>query len=307
LGMAPSKHQAGMRGSSSEIWGWLMSAQEEERKAISRELVSELDPQRLLQGFGTAARDIIGARHSITGILDETGSRLRWLFTSGMDAGAAAKLGSPDPRAGVLKTILWECRPTRLRNADANPESLGLSAGHPAIHSWLGVPIASPTRVYGYIGLIDKVGLDQFSEEDERLGVILAAQVGRVYQNGSLYADVLAHAANLEREVAARQQTERALADRARQASLIAQVGAILTRSDTAQEMLQRCAEALAGYLEGASPKPSSCSSDTRANRAVFALTYTGTTISSTRSRISTNCAAPVFGWTSSFLLSAHA
>ena len=51
----------------------------------------------------------------------------------------------------------------------------------------------------------------------------------------------------------ARQQTERALADRARQASLIAQVGAILTRSDTAQEMLQRCAEALAGYLEGAS------------------------------------------------------
>jgi PAS domain S-box-containing protein len=62
-----------------------------------------------------------------------------------------------------------------------------------------------------------------------------------------------AHAANLEREAAARQQTERALADRARQASLIAQVGAILTRSDTAQEMLQRCAEALAGYLEGAS------------------------------------------------------
>ena len=170
-----------------------------------------------------------------------------------MDAGAAAKLGSPDPRAGVLKTILWESRPTRLRNADVNPESLGLSAGHPPIHSWLGVPIASPTRVYGYIGLIDKVGLEQFSEEDERLAVILAAQVGRVYQNGSLYADVLAHAANLEREMAARQQTERALADRARQASLIAQVGAILTRSDTAQEMLQRCAEALAGYLEGAS------------------------------------------------------
>ena len=103
-----------------------------------------------------------------------------------MDAGAAVKLGSPDPRAGVLKTILWESRPTRLRNADVNPESLGLSAGHPAIHSWLGVPIASPTRVYGYIGLIDKVGLDQFSEEDERLAVILAAQVGRVYQNGSL-------------------------------------------------------------------------------------------------------------------------
>lgn len=38
MGMARSKHQAGMRRSSSEIWGWLMSAQEEKRKAISREL-----------------------------------------------------------------------------------------------------------------------------------------------------------------------------------------------------------------------------------------------------------------------------
>jgi len=35
----------------------------------------------------------------------------------------------------------------------------------------------------------DKVGLDEFTEEDERLAAILASQVGRVYQNGSLYAD----------------------------------------------------------------------------------------------------------------------
>jgi hypothetical protein len=47
--------------------------------------------------------------------------------------------------------------------------------------------------------LIDKVELDEFSKEDERLAGILAAQLGRVYQNGSLYADVLRHASDLER------------------------------------------------------------------------------------------------------------
>ena len=120
----------------------------------------------------------------------------------------------------------------------------------PPIQAWLGAPIASPTRIYGYIGLIDKIGLDEFSEEDERLACILAAQVGRVYQNGSLYADVLRHASDLEREMVARELTEKALAERVRQGLLVGEVGAALTRSDTIQEMLQLCAQALVRHLD---------------------------------------------------------
>jgi len=56
----------------------------------------------------------------------------------------------------------------------------------------------------------------------------------------------VAHASNLEKEVAAREQTERALAERVRHRLLAGEVGTILTRSDSAQEMLQLCAEALA-------------------------------------------------------------
>src|SRR5580704_11537546 len=59
--------------------------------------------------------------------------------------------------------------------------------------------------------LLDKLGADEFSAEDERLAGILAAQVGRIYENGSLYADVLRHAADLEREVGERKRAERAL------------------------------------------------------------------------------------------------
>src|SRR6202011_2804959 len=42
---------------------------------------------------------------------------------------------------------------------------------------------------------------------------ILAAQVGRIYENGSLYADALHHAAELEREVAEREQAQAALVE----------------------------------------------------------------------------------------------
>ena len=58
---------------------------------LNLQLGSELDLHRLLQGFGRAAREIIGARYAVTGILDEDGTRFRSLFTNGMDAETAAQ------------------------------------------------------------------------------------------------------------------------------------------------------------------------------------------------------------------------
>jgi PAS domain S-box-containing protein len=181
---------------------------------LGLQLGSELDLRRLLQSLGHAAREIVGARYAVTGILDADGVRLQSLYTSGLDAETAAQIGSPDPGVGVLRTVLREGRCVRVRNPSGDPAALGFSPSRPPIQSWLGAPIASPTRVYGYIGLIDKIGLDEFSKEDERLAGVLAAQVGRVYQNGSLYFDALTHASDLEREIFARAQTEKALAER---------------------------------------------------------------------------------------------
>ncbi len=181
---------------------------------LNLQLASELDLQRLIQTFGRAARQIVGARYSITGVLDGDGTRFQSLFTSGMDAEMAARIGSQDPDSAPLAAPLREGRSTRLRNAGGDPVAIGFSAALPPIHAWLGAPIASPNRLYGYIGLIDKIGSDEFSAEDERLATILAAQVGRIYQNGSLYSDVLSHAVELEREISARTQTEKALDER---------------------------------------------------------------------------------------------
>jgi hypothetical protein len=88
------------------------------------------------------------------------------------------------------------------------------------------------------------------AEEDERLAGFLGAQVGRVYPNGTLYADVLRDAADLEREIAARERTEKELAERVREGLLADEVGTALTRTDTLQGMLQLCAEALVRHLD---------------------------------------------------------
>jgi PAS domain S-box-containing protein len=217
---------------------------------LGLQLGTELDHKRLIQGLGQAAREIVGARYAISAIVEADASHPQVAFTSGMDAETVARLGSPDPRAAAIRTVLTEGRTVRLHNPGGDPEAIGFPPSHPAIRSWLGVPISSPTRVYGCLCLIDKIGRDEFSPEDERLAAILGAQVGRVYQNGSLYAGALSHAAELEREIAAREQTEKALAERVRHERLNREVEGSFTRSDTLSDMLRTCADALAGHLD---------------------------------------------------------
>jgi signal transduction histidine kinase/CheY-like chemotaxis protein len=178
---------------------------------LGLDLGSERDPTRLLQSFCHRAREVIGARYAVVGVLEKDGLRLRHGITSGMDPALAARLDSPDPRQGVLGTVLDERRCCRLRNPAGDPGGLGLSASFPPCHSVLAAPVVSPTRVYGWLCLLDKLGAEEFSPEDERLASIVAAQVGRIYENGSLYADVLRHAAELELEVGERKQAEQAL------------------------------------------------------------------------------------------------
>ncbi|MGA1984239.1 MAG: response regulator [Acidobacteriaceae bacterium] len=219
---------------------------------LDTQLASETDLHKLIETFGNAARRIIGARHSMTGILTADGKGFRSVFTSGMDAQTSARLGSPDPQAVPLKAILIDRRSIHLHNPGGNPVALGFPASHPPIHGWLGVPIASPTRIYGYIGLVDKIGLDEFSKEDERLATILAAQVGRIYQNGSLSCEVLRQAACLEREISCREEAEKALAEDQRQGELISEAHAALVQSNTEAEMLERCAQSIVRNLDAA-------------------------------------------------------
>jgi PAS domain S-box-containing protein len=178
---------------------------------LGLDLGSERDPTRLLQSFCHRAREVIGARYAVVGIINGDEPRLRHCITSGMDAAMAAPLATIDPRQGILLSVLNERQGRRLKNPAGDPGGVGLPSSFPRFHTLLAAPIVSPTRVHGWLCLLDKLGAKEFSPEDERLAGIVAAQVGRIYENGSLYADVLRHAAELEKEVSERKRMEEEL------------------------------------------------------------------------------------------------
>src|SRR5207248_1649699 len=136
---------------------------------LGMQLGSERDLPRLLRSFCHAARSIIGARYAIAGISDNDGRSLRYCVTSGMDPETARVLGRWDFGQTGIARVLAENRCVRLSNPGGDPAALGFSAVHPPIHTWLGAPIVSPDRVYGWLALSDRIGATAFSDEDESL------------------------------------------------------------------------------------------------------------------------------------------
>src|SRR5262249_45914282 len=87
----------------------------------------------------------------------------------------------------------------------------GVPPSFPPVRAVLAAPVQSPVRVYGWVCLLDKVGADGFTDEDERSARMLATQVGRTYENGSFYAHLLRHSTKLAEEVAERKRAVDAL------------------------------------------------------------------------------------------------
>jgi len=175
---------------------------------LGLQFASERDPERLLGNFCGAARKIIGAKYATVGVLDKEDRKLRYVFASGMSAEITARIEAPGRRLGVPQEVLSERQPRRLGALPGDPQLVGLPEEHPPVHSFLSAPIVSPDQVYGWLCLADKVGRTEFSDEDEGLAQILAAQVGRIYENGSLYTEVKRYVGQLEAEVAERKQAQ---------------------------------------------------------------------------------------------------
>lgn len=140
--------------------------------ALGLRLASERDPHRLLSDFCEAARKIVGAKFSIVEIRHQGEADPRFRFTSG------------------------------LPHDHAIPDEV-----YPS-HSTLCAPISSPQHTYGSLTLLESTNDVSFSEEDGTLAQILAAQVGRIYENGSLYAEIKRYAERLEAEIAQRKQSQ---------------------------------------------------------------------------------------------------
>ena len=148
---------------------------------------ADIDLPVLLGHLVEEARTLVQAEYAALGVLNRGRTGLEQFLTAG--------LGEPDERAiglrptgrGVLGLLITDPAPLRLSDLGAHPHSYGFPANHPPMKSFLGVPIRARGEVFGNLYLTDKVGEDDFTEEDEALTEALALAAGIAIDNARLH------------------------------------------------------------------------------------------------------------------------
>ena len=151
--------------------------------AIAAEMAVEPILQKLVQSAG----ELGGARYAAIGVPDGEGGFAQFI-TAGMTDELIAEIG-PLPRThGLLGAMLESEEPYRAPDIRADPRFRGWwPSAHPEMRSFLGVPIVSPSGIVGAFYLTDKLGAQEFSEQDQRLIEMLAAHAGIAIEKARLY------------------------------------------------------------------------------------------------------------------------
>ena len=178
---------------------------------LSQQLASERDPLKLMKEYSRVARQIIGAKWNALGVLSDDRQTLEHFHTIGLEEEIAKLISPPSLIDGMFGKLMKDGRSCRIRILDGDPQTAGWPSDFPPLSSCLSLPIIFQKRVYGWICLANKLGAEEFSDEDEQLAVTLVTQMAAAYENAMLYSAAQLRTAALEQEIAERKKVEESL------------------------------------------------------------------------------------------------
>ena len=147
---------------------------------ISLNLCSESLSSGLFEKFCKSARELNSAKRAIVTIESEDSSKVLELYSSGFDLNTGHILRTSRVGGAAFSTFIKDRQSLRIRNPEGDPRALGFPVEYPRFESFLAAPIASADQRYGWLLLFDRLGAPEFTEEDERLGGLMGALVGRI-------------------------------------------------------------------------------------------------------------------------------
>ncbi|MGW6316502.1 GAF domain-containing protein [Streptomyces sp. NPDC055099] len=146
----------------------------------------ELDLPQVLRRIVEVAVVLVDAGYGALGVIGDD-RRLSEFLTVGIDDEGRAEIGDLPSGHGILGELIRHPQPLRLPELSEHPASYGFPEHHPAMHSFLGVPIRVRDTVFGNLYLTEKRGAVEFDAEDEAVLSTLAVAAGVAIENARLY------------------------------------------------------------------------------------------------------------------------
>ncbi len=123
------------------------------------------------------AVEISGATYGALGAIAKDGTLEEFTYV-GISEETADEMSTFPEGKGLLGHLLTHPTPLRVNPIRSHRASVGFPAGHPAMNSFLGVPIRIRDEIFGSLYLTEKHGGEDFTEEDEQLVSALASAAG---------------------------------------------------------------------------------------------------------------------------------
>ncbi len=152
-----------------------------------------------LQVIVDGVRPLVGAQYAALGIVDADG-RIERFITSGMDDETRRQIGALPEGHGLLGLIIRENRSFRIADLNVDARRYGFPPNHPPMTSFLGVPITIKGLSLGRLYLTNRIGADEFSEEEQSLVETFALHAGIAMENARLHEQLQRLAVIDERE-----------------------------------------------------------------------------------------------------------
>lgn len=153
----------------------------------TQSVVEAIDLPALLRRIVEAAVALVDAEYGALGVIAPERDLLEEFIFVGLDHDEASRIGHLPQGHGLLGALISDPRPIRLPDMSSDDRAAGFPRHHPAMTSFLGVPVRIRNEVFGNLYLTNRREGD-FSEEDERLITALATTAGFAIDNARLLA-----------------------------------------------------------------------------------------------------------------------
>jgi len=198
------------------------------------ELIKDVSLDTLLERIATVASEQADAKYAALVTFDDEGNVANFVSV-GMDESLTKKISMQPQEMGLLNALKDTNDPIRLSNAAKNLSKVRFPEHHPAVRSFLGVPILSTNRQLGQIYLTNKRNAEAFSEEDEQIMQMLAGYAAAAIQNARLYGNLR------ERDIALTQRSE--------DLALLNDIATVLVPTQGIEEIVHKTLALVMDYL----------------------------------------------------------